>query len=66
MANQDSMREDACLFGVSPFTVHRCVRRTSNTLCDKLLRKFIVWLDRDAQEQIYRVIYESSGLLNCI
>lgn len=66
MANQDSMREDACLFGVSPFTVHRYVRRTSNTLCDKLLRKFIVWLDHDAQEQIYRVIYESSGLLNCI
>ncbi|XP_065928319.1 putative nuclease HARBI1 [Magallana gigas] len=66
MANQDSMREDACLFGVSPFSVHRCVRRTSKTLCDKLLRKFIVWPDHDAQEQISNVIYESSGLPNCI
>lgn len=35
-------------------------------MCDKLSRKFIVWPDHDAQEQISRVIYESSGLPNCI
>lgn len=43
------------------FAEHQ-LRRCVISFCEKS----IVWPDHDAQEQIFRVIYESSGLSNCI
>ena len=66
VANQDSMREDSCIFGISAFTIHRCVRRVSKIMCDRLLHKFIVWPNHYEQQRISGAVADMSGVQNCI
>ena len=66
MANPDSMREIARLFGVSRSTIHRCIRRVLQTIFDVLTKKLIVWPDQATQRQVSRRIAFSHNINNVI
>ena len=59
------MREIGRLFGVSRFTVHRCVRRVSSKMC-QVLKKLIRWPDHSRQGEISSAVRARSNIENCI
>lgn len=65
MANQDSMREIARLFGISTFTVHRCARRVSEAICTHLLKKLITWHGGDAHAETARRKRRFKSITRC-
>ncbi|XP_033757860.1 putative nuclease HARBI1 [Pecten maximus] len=65
ISNQDSMREISRLFGTSPSTVHRCVRRVSEALSN-IRHKIIQWPDFEGQTLISEAIEDKVGIPNVI
>jgi predicted DNA-binding protein YlxM (UPF0122 family) len=66
IANQDSMREIANMFGVSRFTVHRIVRRVSKCICNNLKHSMISWPDEDRRQAISNSIASECDIEKCI
>lgn len=66
IANTDSMREMSRLFGVSCFTVHRCIRRVSRAICEHLKQQLISWPDHHTQEEVAARIAEKCHIENCV
>ena len=67
LANLDSIREIARLFGVCKFTVHRCIRRVSQAICSSpVLEELIRWPTPAEQQAISDAIENVSMIKGCL
>ena len=64
MANLDSIREIARLFGVTKSTTHKCIRRVSRAICN--LKYLIKFPNIEEQQEISNFIKDSSNVEGCI